>query len=73
MQKDIKNLEEAKKALDNFVINNPALKDFVYVNRQGDLFTGYDTKPKCSISWSSSQQVIKLAKILGNHAGYWSL
>lgn len=65
MQKDIKNLEEAKKALDNFVINNPALKDFVYVDRQGDLFTGYDTKPKCSISWSSSQQVIKLAKILG--------
>ena len=65
MQKDIKHLEEAKEALDNFVINNTALQEFVYVDRQGDLFTGFDTKPKCSISWSSSQQVIKVAKILG--------
>ena len=65
MQKDINNLEEAKRALDNFVINNPALKEFVYIDRQGDLFTGYDTDPKCNISWSSSQQVIKVAKILG--------
>lgn len=34
---------------------------------QGDLFseTPYDTKPKCTINWKSSQQVISLFKRLG--------
>lgn len=65
MQNDEKLLKESKIALDNFVISNPSLSAFTYVNRQGDLFTGFDTSPKCTINWSSSQQVVKLAKILG--------
>lgn len=65
MVRDLKNLEEAKKALNDFVLKTPALKEFTYINTQGDLFNGYDTSPKCSIVWSSSAQVIKVAKILG--------
>lgn len=65
MKKDLNNLKEAKQALDNFVINHPDLQEFVYIDRQGDLFTGFNTNPQCSISWSSSQQVIKVAKKLG--------
>ena len=65
MQKDLKHLEEAKEALDNFVINTPILSEFVYYDRQGNLFTGFDTSPKVSVAWTSSQQVIKVAKILG--------
>lgn len=38
---------------------------FCTVNLQGDLFAGFDTKPKCNINWSSPQQVIKYAKFLG--------
>ena len=38
---------------------------FTKVDLQGDLFEGFDTTPKCTINWSSSQQVIKLFEILG--------
>ena len=38
---------------------------FTYVNLQGDLFNGFDTSPKTNINWSSSSQVILVAKALG--------
>ena len=38
---------------------------FTRVNSQGDLFEGFDTKPKCVINWSSSKQVIPLFETLG--------
>ena len=42
------------------------LKDkFITVNLQGDLFNGFDTTPKANINWSSSKQVIQVAKALG--------
>lgn len=48
------------------VYNRPIkLSQFVYIDRQGDLFLGYDLTPKVKINWSSSQQVVKIAKILG--------
>lgn len=65
MKKDLAGLEEAKKELDKFVINNPKLQEFTYINRQGDLWLGFDLSPKCSITWSSSEQVTKVAKKLG--------
>lgn len=65
MENDLKNLEEAKKALDEFVIKTPSLQHFTYVERQGSLFDGFDLAPKVSINWSSSSQVVKVAKILG--------
>ena len=65
MSKDKDNLQKAKDALDAFVTSNPKLSKYTFVNRQGDLFTGFDLTPKCLINWSSSQQVVKLAKDLG--------
>lgn len=38
---------------------------FCEVDLQGDLFSGFNTKPKCVINWSSSRQVIQVAKWLG--------
>ena len=38
---------------------------FTYINLQGDLFEGFDTSPKTNINWSSSSQVILIAKALG--------
>lgn len=65
MKNDEKLLLESKKKLDDFVTNNPSLSAYTYINRQGDLFEGFDLTPKCTINWSSSQQVVKLAKDLG--------
>lgn len=38
---------------------------FTRIDTQGDLFNGFDTKPKCIINWSSSKQVIPLFEMLG--------
>lgn len=65
MKKDQENLKERKEALDTFLVEDTRLQEFVYIDRQGDLFTGFDLAPKCLINWDSSQQVIKVAKILG--------
>lgn len=65
MKKDKENLAIAKAALDSFVTANPEWSKFTYVNREGNLWTGYDLTPKCTINWSSSQQVVEFAKVLG--------
>lgn len=65
MENDEMLLKGSKRALDEFIISNPSLSHYTYVDRQGDLFTGFDLSPKCTINWSSSQQVVKVAKDLG--------
>lgn len=65
MQNDEQLLVKSKEALDNFVTSTPSLAAYTYINRQGDLFEGFDLTPKCTINWSSSQQVVKIAKELG--------
>jgi DNA polymerase I-like protein with 3'-5' exonuclease and polymerase domains len=65
MVKDNENLSNAEKALNDFTVNTPLLEQFTYIERQGSLFDGFDLTPKVNINWSSSQQVIKVAKILG--------
>jgi DNA polymerase I-like protein with 3'-5' exonuclease and polymerase domains len=65
MKQDQKNLNQSLEALNQFTIKHPNLKQFTYVDLQGDLFSGFNTEPVCIVNWSSSQQVIKIAKILG--------
>ena len=38
---------------------------YVMVNRQGDLFSGFNTEPICVINWDSSRQVVPILKTLG--------
>lgn len=38
---------------------------YVSVNSQGDLFSGFDLEPKCTINWASSSQVIPFVQMLG--------
>ena len=40
-------------------------KKFLFVDYQGDLFSGFDSEPKCLLNWDSSKQVVVLAKLLG--------
>ena len=65
MEKDQENLTRAKNALDQFAVKTPELKQFTHINRQGDLWEGFDLTPKCEVNWSSSRQVVNIAKILG--------
>ena len=57
-------LSQKKDALDLLCISW-GNEDFYKINRQGDLFTGYDTRPICTVNWSSDTQVKKVAKWLG--------
>lgn len=65
MKNDAENLANATKALNEFVTRNPALAKYYHIERQGDLFAGFNTDPVCQINWSSSRQVVQLAKDLG--------
>lgn len=65
MDNDQRALKEAKERLDNFVTSNERYRKYTYVNRQGDLWSGYDTAPKCTINWDSPAQVTAFFKELG--------
>ena len=38
---------------------------FINIDRQGDLFSGFNDEPQCTISWSSTTQVVKFFNFLG--------
>lgn len=65
MKNDKVKLEAAAKALNDFVIRTSCLSKFTYIDLQGDLFTGYNIEPQVKVNWSSSKQVIGIAKALG--------
>lgn len=66
MQKDLTALQSAKQRLDSWVAAHfPEDPRFTRVNREGDLWTGFDLTPKCIINWDSPLQVIPLFKLLG--------
>lgn len=65
MREDQEKLRESEDALNKFAVNTSSLSKFCKADRQGDLFTGFNTKPQCIINWSSSRQVVQVAKILG--------
>ena len=65
MDKDKQNLDKSIEDLNNFVCSHPELSEFTYVERQGNLFSGFNTEPVCTINWASSKQVVPLLKKLG--------
>jgi DNA polymerase I-like protein with 3'-5' exonuclease and polymerase domains len=41
------------------------LCDYITINTQGDLFSGWDLEPKCGINWASAKQTIPFFQMLG--------
>lgn len=65
MKKDNQAKEESVKLLNDWVSKNLPNSKYVFVDRQGDLFTGFNLTPQCIINWSSPKQVIPLFEELG--------
>lgn len=65
MVTDLNNLEKYEAELNEWVEESQYSSKYCSVNIQGDLFNGFDTKPRCHINWTSSQQVIPLFEELG--------
>jgi DNA polymerase I-like protein with 3'-5' exonuclease and polymerase domains len=40
-------------------------KEYIHIDNQGDLFSGFFLEPKVTINWDSSKQVVQVAKALG--------
>lgn len=62
MQNDKINLIKAEKDLNNFILRTPSLSKFHYY--ENTLFSEFNGD-RFTINWSSSKQVIEVAKILG--------
>lgn len=65
MATDLNNLEKYGAELNEWVEESEYSSKYCSVNIQGDLFNGFDTKLRCHINWTSSQQVIPLFEELG--------
>lgn len=66
MKKDQEKYNTALANLNAWVCEHfPSDKRFTEVDLQGDLWTGFNTDPKCIINWDSPKQVIPLFKELG--------
>lgn len=65
MATDLNNLEKYEAELNEWVEESEYSSKYCSVNIQGDLFNEFDTKPRCHINWTSSQQVIPLFEELG--------
>lgn len=63
MAKDKARFDDALNKLNSWVIEN--YPEYSYVNPQGDLFSGFDLTPKCTINWASPRQVIPLLEKIG--------
>lgn len=65
MATNLNNLEKYEAELNEWVEESEYSSKYCSVNIQGDLFNGFDTKPRCHINWTSPQQVIPLFEELG--------
>lgn len=60
MENDLKKFNSLKEKLDDWLIENEPDSKYVYIDIQGDLFNGFDTKPKVKINWQSGKQVLPI-------------
>lgn len=70
MANDQKSLKVAEDNLNKWFIDSsnkdhPEFKHNIFIDNQGDLFSGYNLEPQVNINWSSSRQVVNVAKTLG--------
>lgn len=65
MQKDKEREDNAKKNLDKWLIDNEPNSKYIFIDRQGDLFNGYNLEPQVSINWNSAKQVAPIFKKYG--------
>lgn len=65
MSEDQKKEDEVRQQLDNWLITNIPNSKYIAIDREGDLFNGFDLSPKVTINWNSQKQVIPLLQSLG--------
>jgi DNA polymerase I-like protein with 3'-5' exonuclease and polymerase domains len=64
MKQDKLNLDNAVKSLNDYCIQKPQLKKWVFIDTQGDLFNGFNLEPQFNIDWQK-KEAIKVFQALG--------
>jgi DNA polymerase I-like protein with 3'-5' exonuclease and polymerase domains len=65
MHKDEERVSKALVKLNEWFLKNEPNSSYIVVDRQGDLFSGFDLTPKVTINWNSAKQLIPIFKKYG--------
>lgn len=65
MQKDQARLKNAESMMNSWLLENEPNSKYIKIDRQGNLFDGFNLDPQVTINWNSSSQVIPIFKKYG--------
>ena len=65
MKKDKERELKAKELCDKWLIDNIPDSPYIKIDRQGDLFSGFNLEPQVTINWNSGKQVAPIFKRFG--------
>lgn len=63
--KDQELLNKYLKQMNEWFIEHEPDSKYIFIDRQGDLFTGFNLEPQVTINWNSNKQVIPIFKKYG--------
>ena len=65
MIKDQIRVDNAMANCNKWLIENEPNSPYIFINRQGDLFTGFNLEPQVKLNWNSAKQLIPLFEKYG--------
>lgn len=65
MQKDEQRVKAALDNCNKWLLENEPNSKYIFINRQGDLFSGFNLEPQVTLNWNSTKQLIPLFKKYG--------
>lgn len=65
MQKDEQRVKAALDNCNKWLLENEPDSKYIFIDRQGDLFSGFNLEPQVTLNWNSTKQLIPLFKKYG--------
>lgn len=65
MQKDEQRVKVALDNCNKWLLENEPDSKYIFIDRQGDIFNGFNLKPQVTLNWNSAKQLIPLFKKYG--------
>ena len=65
MQKDEERVKNALAKCNKWFIKNEPKSKYIFIDRQGDFFNGFNLEPQVTLNWNSAKQLIPIFKKYG--------
>lgn len=65
MQKDKQRVTTALDNCNKWLLENEPNSEYIFIDRQGDIFNGFNLEPQVKLNWNSAKQLIPLFKKYG--------